>query len=371
MARLGACEREKIPLALHSDFPMAPAMPLHNAWVAFTRENCEAEIIAPSERITLDTALRAITIEAAGILGLDNETGSLRAGKKADFAILDKDPYEVGGAGLKDINQRLRNAGGVRYAVLVNDFGDLNIDVDLIQNVVTESDRTGSDGTEIIRSISLINGCVCCSLAGNENVALDSVLEIASNIDWVLLEASGVADSVRVKNRVLNWPGFEFKQSVTLVDVSRIQQLVDDKYVGRHIRQQLNTCDRMILTKQDLISAHKSVEIEQWLRCLTPDSYQDHPQFYSQALTRQAPLVREEFEIWLRNLDENVVRLKGFVYFDENPRCRYLVQAVGRTWEITRSRNIQSDQVVDTRINLISIIPVRMSLCETSIASVE
>ena len=103
MARLGNCEREGIVIALHSDFPMAPAMPLHNAWVACTRENCEGETVAIDERLSLHSALKAITIDAARMLGLENETGSLRAGKKADFAVLDKDPYEVGGQGLKQI----------------------------------------------------------------------------------------------------------------------------------------------------------------------------------------------------------------------------------------------------------------------------
>ena len=103
MARIGQCEREDVLLSLHSDFPMAPALPLNSAWVAFTRENCEGNIVCPNERVSLDKALRAITIDAARILGLDDETGSIRAGKKADFVVLDQSPYDVGGAGLKDL----------------------------------------------------------------------------------------------------------------------------------------------------------------------------------------------------------------------------------------------------------------------------
>lgn len=103
-ARVGQCEREDILLSLHSDFPMAPAMPLHSAWVACMRENSDGEIMAPNEKLSLDRALRAITIDAAEILGIASETGSLRSGKKADMVVLDKDPFDVGAEGLKTIN---------------------------------------------------------------------------------------------------------------------------------------------------------------------------------------------------------------------------------------------------------------------------
>lgn len=103
MARLGAVDRAGILWTLHSDFPMAPAMPLYSAWVACTRENCEGEVVGPAERVSLDAALRAITIDAATVLGIEEETGSLRAGKFADFIVLDQDPYTVGGEGLRDL----------------------------------------------------------------------------------------------------------------------------------------------------------------------------------------------------------------------------------------------------------------------------
>ena len=130
------------------------------------------------------------------------------------------------------INQQLTRANGLRCAVLVNDFGELNIDAELIEN-------------ESARSISLVNGCVCCSIADDMEGALEEIRSTADSLDWVMLEASGVADPGRVKNRVLNWPGFELKELVTLVDATRIRKLVNDKFVGGHIREQLSSADNL------------------------------------------------------------------------------------------------------------------------------
>jgi hypothetical protein len=82
---------------------MAPALPLNSAWVAANRINAEGEVMAEAEKLTLDQALRAITIDAAHILGRESEIGSLRAGKMADFAVLEADPYEWGAERLKDV----------------------------------------------------------------------------------------------------------------------------------------------------------------------------------------------------------------------------------------------------------------------------
>jgi predicted amidohydrolase YtcJ len=103
MVRLGSLERLGVPFALHSDCLMAPLSPLTLAWAAATRETINGNVACAEECISLDAALRAITVDAAWIMGWENEIGSVRAGKRADLVVLDRDPYETGAAGLRQI----------------------------------------------------------------------------------------------------------------------------------------------------------------------------------------------------------------------------------------------------------------------------
>jgi len=104
MSRLGSLERSGIPFALHSDFTMAPAKPLFNAWVAATRVCENGQVMGIDERTSLDAAMRAITIDAARMLSREDEIGSIAPGKTADFTVVSADPWEVGAEGLRDID---------------------------------------------------------------------------------------------------------------------------------------------------------------------------------------------------------------------------------------------------------------------------
>ena len=227
------------------------------------------------------------------------------------------------------INSLLQTNNGVRYAVLVNDFGELNIDASLIENRST-------------KSISLANGCVCCSIANDLDSALADLVTIEQTIDWVLLEASGVADSKRIENIVLNWPGFTLKKILTMVDVSRIKRLAADKYVGAHIDKQLRQAQKIILTKKDLINNNELAELEYWLRSKTDISAIDnridpHPDFASHSFRNNNAISRHSLEKWLDQLDDNILRLKGFVYLREDPGFQYVLQWV---WMPLTDQNI-------------------------------
>lgn len=114
-ARLGSLAREGVAFALHSDFSLVltPISPLTAVWIAVNRIGLDGHtVLAPGERIDVDRAMRAITVDAAHILSRDHVMGSIEAGKLADFTILDADPYEVDPLAIRDIGVHATVLGG-------------------------------------------------------------------------------------------------------------------------------------------------------------------------------------------------------------------------------------------------------------------
>lgn len=104
--RMNACATalaNGVPMAIHSDAPVTPLGPLFTAWCAVNRRTATGRVLGADERISVDTALRTITLGAAYTLHMDHEIGSIEVGKKADFAVLEADPTTVAPEELKDI----------------------------------------------------------------------------------------------------------------------------------------------------------------------------------------------------------------------------------------------------------------------------
>ena len=94
MVRLGTLAREGVPFSLHSDFTMAPARPLLLASIAASRRSAAGRVRGANERITVARALQAVTVDAAHALRMEHEIGSIAAGKRADFVVLEKNPLK-------------------------------------------------------------------------------------------------------------------------------------------------------------------------------------------------------------------------------------------------------------------------------------
>ena len=103
MVRLGDVERAGISYSLHSDMPMAPAQPLFLMHSAVNRKTVSGRVAAPAQRVSREGALRAVTIDAAYSLQMENEVGSIESGKLANFTVLDENPLTVAADEIKDI----------------------------------------------------------------------------------------------------------------------------------------------------------------------------------------------------------------------------------------------------------------------------
>ena len=103
MVRLGDAIKHGIKVALHSDMPMAPASPLMLMHAAINRENFAGKVAGPNQRISKIDALRAVTINAAYVLRLEEMYGSIEVGKYANFTILNKNPLMIKNNEMKNI----------------------------------------------------------------------------------------------------------------------------------------------------------------------------------------------------------------------------------------------------------------------------
>lgn len=104
ISSIGSLEKLKVPLSFHSDYFMAPADPLLLVWSAVNRINSNGDVLAPEEKVGLFTAIKAVTIEAARSIRMEKEIGTISTGKKADFVILEENPFKIDPVKIKDIS---------------------------------------------------------------------------------------------------------------------------------------------------------------------------------------------------------------------------------------------------------------------------
>jgi G3E family GTPase len=138
------------------------------------------------------------------------------------------------------VNALLRQATGLRIAVLVNDFGAVNIDAALIAEIAGDT-------------IALTNGCICCAVGDDLAAGLAAVLDRRAAPDHLLVECSGVADPAAIAAIAAVDPDLMLAGVVVLADVTGIASRLDDPLLADTVRRQLRAAELLVLTKSDLL----------------------------------------------------------------------------------------------------------------------
>lgn len=284
------------------------------------------------------------------------------------------------------LNRILTGNHGLRVAVLVNDFGSINVDADLVVGV--EDDV-----------MSLANGCVCCSIRDDLIETVEAVLERPERPEYILLEASGVSDPSSI---AMTFTDQRFRDTIRL---DSIMCLVDAEQLFAAPEQmelklrQIAFSDMVILNKVDLVDRETVQKVHEWLKSRfrryrlveavdanvpldillsvgrfaaeqldadVPDHHKhgpgcgcpshdhehgnDHAAHFSTTMLRsEQPVPLSGLREAIKRLPGEVYRVKGFVFSEEDPEHRIVVQVVGKRIDIARE-DPWGDRKPETRL---------------------
>jgi len=275
------------------------------------------------------------------------------------------------GAGKTTLLNRILNGDhGLRVGVLVNDFGAINIDAELVEGVEENL-------------ISLSNGCVCCEIRDDLVRSLEDLLLRVAEVDYVILEASGVADPEGIVMTFLDqrYERLLRLDSITcLVDAEAVFTHGDHEELNALKIRQIGFADLVVLNKVDLVGPEHVEVIREWIglqlnrvriveavrgdvsleillgagRFSTADASRPDPRTRTEGTPDHGHAhgdASDTFDRWSyasdrpfslealrhmvqRKLPASVLRCKGIIQTAEAPDHRFALQAVGRRTEL-------------------------------------
>ena len=274
------------------------------------------------------------------------------------------------------LNHILKTEQGRKIAVFVNDFGEINIDSELIVNIDNEVNNT----------VNLTNGCICCTLRED---LLESILDLLErpDLDHIVIEASGVSDPAAIALNLL-LPGIRelirIENIIAIVDAENVVELTKGQHAELGIAQ-ISVADILILNKVDLVDKGRIAQIKESLKEILPNArlvestfgvvplelvfglgvynpdrilevepinthvhtkdstqhsheHSDHSKIFSTwSYATDKILSYDKLRTALKSLPTNIFRAKGIVYQDKDVEVRGVVHMVGRrctlSWE--------------------------------------
>ena len=174
------------------------------------------------------------------------------------------------------LNRILNNRRGIRFAVIVNDIGEVNIDADLIEKggVVAQKDDS---------LVALQNGCICCTLKMDLVEQLRDITR-QQRFDYIVIEASGICEPAPIAQTICSIPtmGMEYMRCIaTVVDALRMRDEfgsgkdllrpnLDEDDIENLVIQQIEFCNLILLNKASEVTPHELGRIREIIRALQP-----------------------------------------------------------------------------------------------------
>ncbi|WP_197431115.1 CobW family GTP-binding protein [Aliiruegeria sabulilitoris] len=283
------------------------------------------------------------------------------------------------------LNHILTTDHSRRIAVIVNDFGAINIDADLVTDV--------GDGM-----VSLANGCICCAIRSDLIGAVLKLVNLPARPDHIVIESSGVADPNSVFRTFLQ-PDIRnlilIDGVLTVVDAEQALSIPEQE--RKLATQQVAGGDLIILNKTDLVGPERLTQTRDWIVSVNagaqildavqcslpveillgvnagdlPDAADAHAQdhnhnhhhdeaFESWSYTSPRPIRLARLSKLLNHLPPEVFRAKGFIFAADTPDRRHVLQMVGRR-AVLSVEQPWGDKVPETRLVFIA----RSGICNT------
>lgn len=181
------------------------------------------------------------------------------------------------------LNRILKNQEGIKFAVIVNDIGEVNIDADLIE-------KGGVVGQKDDSLVALQNGCICCTLKMDLVEQLRDITRM-HRFDYIVIEASGICEPAPIAQTICSIPtlGPEYIKDgyvqldciVTVVDALRmrdefkngndlLRKHIDEEDIENLVIQQIEFCNIILLNKASEVSKEELAEVRQIIRAIQP-----------------------------------------------------------------------------------------------------
>jgi G3E family GTPase len=259
------------------------------------------------------------------------------------------------------LNHILNNRQGLKVAVIVNEFGDINIDSQLL--VAVDENM-----------VQLANGCICCTINQGLVDAVNSIVNRSESVDYLVIETTGIADPLPI---VRSFTTTELQQVtrldsvVTVVDAA---SFTSEHYGSEAALNQLIFGDIILLNKTDLVTPEVLTELEDYIRSIKPNAriiltehgrvplplildvgansttlfnsselshershHLENDGFISVSFESDFPLILPKFQDFLDRLSPDVYRAKGILKF-QGSQLRHVLQMSGKRYEMKSIR---------------------------------